>query len=68
MSGNMQPLSKELVRKYYKDIGYEEELYYARKNDLPEPDIDPLPYYMIQKVSELYKSMFERMTNLSFYH
>lgn len=61
-NGNIQELSKEFVRQYYRDIGYHKKLYDARAEGKPEPDIPPLPEDMIKKTSDLYVSMFERIT------
>ncbi len=61
-SGNIQELSKESVRQYYRDIGYHKELYAARERGEKEPEIPALPEEMIEKTSKLYMSMFERIT------
>lgn len=60
--GNFVELSKEFVRKYYRDIGYYDKLMEAREKGLQEPDIPPLPEDMIKKTSSLYKEMFEKIT------
>ena len=60
--GKCVELSKEMVRQYYRDIGYHEKLYLARKNRSPEPDIPALPLDMVEKVSKLYTDLYERMT------
>jgi phosphoribosylaminoimidazole-succinocarboxamide synthase len=59
-------LSKESVRKYYKEIGYYDELMAARRAGLPEPEIPPLPEERVEEFSELYIEMFERITGESF--
>lgn len=59
-------LSKESIRKYYKSIGYYDELMKARREGRPEPNIPPLPEERIQEFSELYIEMFERITGESF--
>lgn len=65
-AGNITELSKEMVRQYYRAIGYHEELMAARDEGRPEPDIQPLPDEMVQRVSQLYIDMFERITGESF--
>ncbi len=64
--GSSEELSKEFVRRHYRDTGYFDELMKARKEGLPEPDIPPLPDELIRRVSELYVDMFERITGESF--
>ena len=61
-SGNIVELSKESVRQYYRKSGYHAALYSARRNGTPEPDIQALPDDLIRKTSDLYRSMFERIT------
>jgi phosphoribosylaminoimidazole-succinocarboxamide synthase len=65
-SGEFVELSKEAVRQHYRAIGYYDELMEARKNGQPEPPIPPLPESEVNKVSELYIEMFERLTGESF--
>jgi phosphoribosylaminoimidazole-succinocarboxamide synthase len=65
-TGEFVELSKEFVRSYYKDIGYYEELKKARENNIKEPPIPPLPDEMAEKVSELYISMYEKITGERF--
>lgn len=65
-AGEFVELSKEFVRSYYKDIGYYEELKKARENNIKEPPIPPLPDEMAEKVSELYISMYEKITGERF--
>jgi len=65
-TGEFVELSKEFVRSYYKDIGYYEELKKARENNIKEPPIPPLPDEMAEKVSELYISMYEKITGEKF--
>jgi phosphoribosylaminoimidazole-succinocarboxamide synthase len=59
-------LSKEMVRQHYRDIGYHEKLMLARKNHLPEPDIPALPRAMVEKVSQMYIGLYERLTGERF--
>jgi len=60
------PDEDRFVRSYYREIGYYDELKKARANNLPEPPIPPLPDDMAEKVSELYVSMYEKITGESF--
>ncbi len=64
--GRFVELSKEFVRQHYRNTGYHEELYTARKLGKPEPDIPALPDEMVKKVSDLYVMLFERITGLGF--
>jgi len=64
--GEFEELSKEFVRSYYRKTGYYDELKKARENNLPEPPIPPLPDDMAEKVSELYVSMYEKITGEKF--
>lgn len=64
--GKFIELSKEAVRQYYRDLGYHDKLMEARKNNLPEPDIPPLPNKKVKEISDLYVEMFERITGESF--
>jgi phosphoribosylaminoimidazole-succinocarboxamide synthase len=64
--GKCVELSKEMVRQYYRDIGYHEKLYTARKNHMPEPDIPGLPPVMVEKVSQMYIGLYERLTGEKF--
>jgi len=64
--GNCVELSKEMVRRHYRETGYHEQLYKARKEGSPEPDIPALPDDVRDKVSRLYIDMYERMTGERF--
>jgi phosphoribosylaminoimidazole-succinocarboxamide synthase len=64
--GKTVELSKEMVRQYYRDIGYHEKLMKARKLKAPEPDIPPLPREKVEEVSQLYIGLYERMTGQKF--
>ncbi|MGC8662791.1 MAG: phosphoribosylaminoimidazolesuccinocarboxamide synthase [Thermoplasmata archaeon] len=61
-NGNFIELSKEFVRKHYRDIGYYDKLMEAREKGLKEPEIPPLPEEMIKKTSILYREMYEKIT------
>src|SRR5439155_12141737 len=65
-SGQQIELSKEFVRQYYRKIGYHERLMAARKAGRPEPDIPALPDNVLKEASELYISLFERLTRERF--
>jgi phosphoribosylaminoimidazole-succinocarboxamide synthase len=64
--GNCVELSKEMVRQHYRETGYHEALYKARKSGAPEPDIPALPDEVRDRVSKLYIDMYERMTGERF--
>lgn len=59
--------SKEFVRSHYRDTGYHEALYAARKAGKPEPDIPRLPEDKIQQTSQLYIQLFEQLTGEKFH-
>lgn len=61
-NGKIVELSKEFVRQYYRSIGYHKELYEAREFNKPEPPIPAMTDQMVKETSELYVSMFERIT------
>ncbi|MGP6238974.1 phosphoribosylaminoimidazolesuccinocarboxamide synthase [Cuniculiplasma sp. SKW4] len=61
-NGKITEISKEMVRQYYRSTGYHDRLYEARSKGLKEPDIDPLPTDLIEKTSELYRSLYTRIT------
>ena len=65
-AGEVEELSKEFVRSHYRRTGYHAELMAAREKGLPEPPIPALPQDMIGRVSDLYVSMFERITGEKF--
>jgi phosphoribosylaminoimidazole-succinocarboxamide synthase len=64
--GRQVELSKEHVRQHYRKIGYHQVLMDARAAGKPEPDIPPLPADVLKDVSDLYVSLFERLTGGSF--
>ena len=64
--GQQVELSKEFVRQYYRKIGYHERLTAARKAGQAEPDIPPLPDNVLKEASDLYISLFERLTGERF--
>lgn len=64
--GRFVELSKEFVRQHYRNTGYFGELYEARRLGEEEPDIPSLPQDMVRQVSDLYVSLFQRITGLEF--
>ena len=64
--GRQVELSKEFVRQHYRRTGYHASLYDAREKGRPEPDIPALPDEVTREVSELYISLFERLTGEKF--
>ena len=60
--GNIVELSKESVRKYYRDNGYYNKLYEARAQGKEEPEIEAMPQNLIESTSKLYRTMYERIT------
>lgn len=59
-------LSKEVVRQYYRKIGYKDALYEAREKGRPEPDIPSLPEDMISRVTDVYINLYEKITGKKF--
>ena len=64
--GEIIQLSKEFVRGHYLESGHHKELYAARDAGTEEPPIPPLPNTVINKTSDLYMSMYERLTGNKF--
>ena len=64
--GEIVQLSKEFVRGHYLTTGHHETLYEARKNGTDEPPIPALPQEIIDQTSELYATMFNRLTGQEF--
>jgi len=64
--GRFVDMSKEVVRRHYRDSGYHEELMNAREQGTEEPAIPPLPDDIISEVSALYIDIFERLTGEEF--
>ena len=65
-NGKIVSLSKEFVREHYLSTGHYEQLYAAREAGTEEPPIPPLPDEIIRQTSELYATMFERLTGQEF--
>ena len=60
--GRQVEFSKEFVRQHYKTIGYYDRLMAARSAGTEEPPIPPLPPLLVDEVSRLYTTIFERLT------
>ncbi|MBU7027903.1 MAG: phosphoribosylaminoimidazolesuccinocarboxamide synthase, partial [Theionarchaea archaeon] len=65
--GDYIELSKEFVRSYYRGIGYHNQLYAARAEKVPEPDIPPLPPDMVEETSQLYINLYKKITGEDLY-
>jgi len=65
-NGKIVSLSKEFVREHYLSTGHYEQLYAAREAGTQEPPIPSLPDEIIGQTSELYATMFERLTGQEF--
>ena len=64
--GELVDLSKEYVRQYYRQTGYKDRLYQARKEGMAEPAIPALPDDVIQETSRIYIQLFEMITGEKF--
>ncbi len=64
--GKMVELSKEFVRQHYREIGYHGRLMAAREKGGAEPDIPALPEEVVDRVSNLYVEVYERITGQRF--
>tara|TARA_B110001452_G_scaffold67959_1_gene54725 strand:+ start:1004 stop:1909 length:906 start_codon:yes stop_codon:yes gene_type:complete len=64
--GECIELSKESVRTHYIETGHQKVLEAARDAGTPEPPIPALPQDVIDQTANLYASMYERLTSLSF--
>jgi len=64
--GEIVQLSKEFVRGHYLGTGHHQELYKARQNGTDEPPIPALPQEIIDQTSDLYATMFTRLTGQEF--
>ncbi len=60
--GRQVEFSKEFVRQHYRQSGYYDELQKARASGAPEPPIPPLPPLLVDEVSRLYTTVYERLT------
>jgi|TARA_B110000495_G_scaffold203021_1_gene225075 phosphoribosylaminoimidazole-succinocarboxamide synthase len=64
--GEIVQLSKESVRVHYLGTGHHANLYKARQSGTDEPPIPALPQGIIDQTSNLYASMFTRLTGQEF--
>jgi phosphoribosylaminoimidazole-succinocarboxamide synthase len=64
--GRMVDFSKEFVRQHYRQSGYFDELMRAREAKQPEPPIPALPPLLVDEVSRLYTTVFQRLTGEPF--
>ena len=64
--GRQIDFSKEFVRQHYRQAGYYDQLQKARDHAAAEPPIPPLPPLLVDEVSRLYTTVFERLTGEPF--
>ncbi|MFY9716694.1 MAG: phosphoribosylaminoimidazolesuccinocarboxamide synthase [Thermoplasmata archaeon] len=64
--GRQVDFSKEFVRQHYRQTGYYDQLVRAREAHAAEPAIPPLPPLLIDEVSRLYTTVFQRLTGEPF--
>jgi len=64
--GRQVEFSKEFVRQHYRSTGYYELLVAARDAKQAEPPIPPLPPLLVDEVSRLYTTVFQRLTGEPF--
>ena len=64
--GRMVDFSKEFVRQHYRTSGYYDQLMAARNAQREEPPIPPLPPLLVDEVSRLYTTVFQRLTGVPF--
>jgi phosphoribosylaminoimidazole-succinocarboxamide synthase len=64
--GRQIDFSKEFVRQHYRQTGYYAELQKARAAGASEPPIPPLPPLLVDEVSQLYTTVFQRLTGEPF--
>ncbi len=64
--GRHVDFSKEFVRQHYRQSGYYDQLQAARQAHREEPPIPPLPPLLVDEVSRLYTTVFERLTGEPF--
>ena len=64
--GRQVDFSKEFVRQHYRQTGYYDLLTRARDAKAAEPEIPPLPPLLVDEVSRLYTTVFERLTGTPF--
>jgi phosphoribosylaminoimidazole-succinocarboxamide synthase len=64
--GRIVDFSKEFVRQHYRTTGYFDQLTQARETKTPEPPIPPLPPLLVDEVSRLYTTVYQRLTGEPF--
>lgn len=64
--GRHVDFSKEFVRQHYRQSGYYDRLVKARESLQEEPPIPALPPLLVDEVSRLYTTVFERLTGEPF--
>jgi phosphoribosylaminoimidazole-succinocarboxamide synthase len=64
--GRTVDFSKEFVRQHYRASGYYDQLMAARNAKREEPPIPPLPPLLVDEVSRLYTTVFQRLTGVPF--
>jgi phosphoribosylaminoimidazole-succinocarboxamide synthase len=64
--GRQVDFSKEFVRQHYRSSGYYDRLTTARKAGTPEPEIPALPPLLVDEVSRLYTTVYQRLTGQPF--
>ncbi len=64
--GRQVEFSKEFVRQHYRSIGYYDALQAARATKATEPPIPPLPPLVVDEVSRLYTTVYQRLTGRPF--
>ncbi len=64
--GRQVDFSKEFVRQHYRQSGYFDALTRARDAHQPEPPIPALPPLLVDEVSRLYTTVFQRLTGEPF--
>ncbi|MGB6501813.1 MAG: phosphoribosylaminoimidazolesuccinocarboxamide synthase [Thermoplasmata archaeon] len=64
--GRQVDFSKEFVRQHYRQTGYYDQLVRAREAHTAEPPIPPLPPLLVDEVSRLYTTVYQRLTGEPF--
>jgi phosphoribosylaminoimidazole-succinocarboxamide synthase len=64
--GRQVDFSKEFVRQHYRSTGYYDQLQKAREAHATEPPIPPLPPLLVDEVSRLYTTVYQRLTGQPF--
>jgi phosphoribosylaminoimidazole-succinocarboxamide synthase len=64
--GRQVDFSKEFVRQHYRSTGYYDRLVRARETHAAEPPIPALPPLLVDEVSRLYTTVYQRLTGEPF--